>query len=64
MNTSLSNQELGRCSWVPGSALKGRPGTTAEFFSILLEAEFAQDRIAVRVEIGGGRAGWRIGETR
>ena len=36
MNISLINQGLGRCSWVPGSALKGRPGTTAEFFRILL----------------------------
>ena len=35
-NTSLRSQELGQCSWVPGSALKGRPGTTAEFFRILL----------------------------
>jgi len=36
MNISLINQGLRRCSWVPGSALKGRPGTTAEFFRILL----------------------------
>ena len=36
MNTSLRNHGLGRCSWVPGSALKGRPGTTAEFFRNLL----------------------------
>jgi hypothetical protein len=31
----LENQELGLCSWVPGSALKGRPGMTAEFFGTL-----------------------------
>src|SRR5260370_36040558 len=36
MSTGLRNQRLGRCSWVPGSALKGRPGTTAEFFRIPL----------------------------
>ena len=32
---------LGLCSWVPGSALKGRPGMTTEFFRILLEVRFA-----------------------
>ena len=33
MNTG---QALDFSSWIPGSALKGRPGTTAEFFRILL----------------------------
>jgi hypothetical protein len=32
-NTDLRNQGLGLCSWVPGLALKGHPGTTAEFFA-------------------------------
>src|SRR5690242_9754125 len=36
MHAGSRNQRLGRCSWVPGSALKGRPGTTAEFFRSLL----------------------------
>jgi DNA gyrase/topoisomerase IV subunit B len=36
MNNSLRSQGLGQFSWVPGSALKGRPGTTAEFFRTLL----------------------------
>jgi hypothetical protein len=36
-NTDLRNQWLGLCSWVPGPALKGRPGTTPEFFRTLLE---------------------------
>jgi len=35
-NTDHGNQGLGLCSWVPGLALKGHPGTTAEFFCILL----------------------------
>jgi hypothetical protein len=36
-NTSLRNQGAWPVFiWVPGSALKGRPGTTAEFFRILL----------------------------
>ena len=36
MNTDLSNQWLGLCSWIPGPALKGRPGMTAELFRTLL----------------------------
>jgi hypothetical protein len=36
-NTNQRNQRLGLCSWVPGSALAGRPGMTREFFSTLLE---------------------------
>jgi hypothetical protein len=32
MNTGYKNQWLGQWSWVPGPALKGRPGTTGEFF--------------------------------
>ena len=35
-NTDPRNQGLGQCSWVPGLALKGHPGTTAEFFRPLL----------------------------
>ena len=34
-NTDLRKQRLGLCSWVPGLTLKGRPGTTAEFFNTL-----------------------------
>jgi hypothetical protein len=45
MNTALRNQGLGRCSWVPGSALKGRPGTTAEFFRSLLESPSYRRRV-------------------
>ena len=30
-NTDPRNQWLGLCSWLPGLALKGHPGTTAEF---------------------------------
>ena len=36
MNTGLEKQGLDLCSWVPGSALKGRPGMTTEFFRSLL----------------------------
>jgi hypothetical protein len=32
-NTCFRRQWIGWCSWVPGPALKGRPGTTAEFFT-------------------------------
>jgi hypothetical protein len=32
----LEKQGFGLCSWVPGSALKGRPGMTTEFFRSLL----------------------------
>jgi hypothetical protein len=35
-NTGQTNQWLGLCSWVPGPALTGRPGTTRDFFSTLL----------------------------
>jgi len=35
-NTEQRNQYLGRCSWMPGPALSGRPGMIREFFSILL----------------------------
>ena len=31
-NTDLRKQKLGVWAWVPGLALKGHPGTTAEFF--------------------------------
>jgi ADP-heptose:LPS heptosyltransferase len=34
--TDLRNQGLGLCSWVPGLALKGHPGTTPEYFRTLL----------------------------
>jgi hypothetical protein len=34
-NTEWRNQGLGLCSWVPGLALKGHPGTTTEFFRTL-----------------------------
>jgi hypothetical protein len=37
-NTDQTNQLLGLCSWVPGPALTGRPGTTRKFFISLLSA--------------------------
>jgi hypothetical protein len=36
MNTGYKNQDLAQWSWIPGPALKGRPGTTGEFFRSLL----------------------------
>jgi hypothetical protein len=35
MNIGLRNEELGQLSCVPGPALKGRLGTTVEFFCTL-----------------------------
>ena len=37
-NTVQRNQGLGLCAWVPGLALKGHPGRTAEFLRTLLMA--------------------------
>jgi hypothetical protein len=36
MNTVSEDQWLGPRSWIPGPALTGRPGMTAEFFRTLL----------------------------
>jgi hypothetical protein len=44
MNTASRNQWLGLCSWIPGPALRGRPGMTGEFFRTLLEACAANRR--------------------
>ena len=38
-NTCFRSQWVGRCSWIPGPAPKGCPGTTAEFFRNLLVAK-------------------------
>jgi hypothetical protein len=35
-NTCFRSQWVGWCSWIPRPVLKGRPGTTAEFFRNLL----------------------------
>ena|SRR5271156_3778516 len=51
-NTDQTNQSLGLCSWVPGPALTGRPGTTREFFSSLLVAVAAGYRTRLRAVCG------------
>src|SRR5262252_4991681 len=44
-NTSQTNQRLGLCLWVPGSAPTGRPETAREFFSTLLVRSVRGDQL-------------------